>query len=1189
MPESRSSGADSSAQQHLYDVFLSYNSGDEKQVETLAKRLMVEEGLNPFLNRWHLISGELLKDGLRKALDQSKTCVVFLGPSGLGPWIDEEMLVALDERVRSESFRVIPVLLPGAKPKDEQTLPGFLSRLISVDFRAGLDDQDAFRQLVALIRGDASEPDLTSVNPPTDEAQRTAEERPGEQPLTRISEFETADSIEFLMQRAIDMATGPTPPKTLNTSFMLFAISESTDTEGPWAPHFLLDAINKLSPDYRQVRDRYFRSKNVRGLEDQSLRDQRRKATRGGAPVAMTKNMFATLERASDFALRTTGQPVIHARHLLAALLTSGQTPRESGVLRRLDELGIKPAALRLAQYDWMRGYGDRDAVWAEILIGALPAARRLGGFNADRAGGKKKEDDLLGIDAEVQAFAALIAARTVSPPLSIGLFGEWGSGKTFFMRALRSAIDGLSSEARAANQMQRELPFYKHIVQIEFNAWHYVEGNLWASLVEHILDNLYQNKKPSDTRRLQESLIKQLAEERALAQATNNAVATAAAATKSAQEAVDAAQRELNGKTAEVARLNAASVRKDFVLTGAVKPIETALDELGINLVGESAVDLEAALSQIHSAFGRGQRFLTPLLRGKDRRRRFAWLALSLLGAPAVAVIVNYVMRNVPRAEIYAYASGLATLISTVVPWLKRQADWLSDRLKEAEDAQRAFDRDMAKATADYVAEVTTAEQKLRELTSAFEAAQQKHVEAKGREAAAVAELEAATTGRLLANFIADRASSSDYRKHLGVLALVRDDFEKLSGLIEEENWRLSPENPDEEPRGDDLKRFKDLVDEEKDKDKRINRIVLYIDDLDRCPPNKVVEVLQAVHLLLAFPLFVVVVGVDARWVTKSLETRYRELLHVDTKAPNEDDRLLFGAATPNDYLEKIFQIPFWLRPMDPTASEKMLRGLLKESLGRPPEHTAADSDQSANTGPQNGDTGMTLPSPDLGQPSATFQKEHEASLPPPSPPHPPAGGSPAVPKTKLPVLDLTITKDELDYMRKLTGVLGRSPRALKRFVNVYRLIKAGLEEHELQAFTRSRLPLSDYQVVLFLLAVDTGAPLAARLFFETIEAGATGNGVVSCKWLVSEIDKKLTTQAGAGKKLTTQAGADKKVTTQAEADKKVTTQDVADWNRLRLWLMSQQKAVPKEANLELLAAWTKRVGRYSFEVGGL
>ena len=41
--------------------------------------------------------------------------------------------------------------------------------------------------------------------------------------------------------------------------------------------------------------------------------------------------------------------------------------------------------------------------------------------------------------------------------------------------------------------------------------------------------------------------------------------------------------------------------------------------------------------------------------------------------------------------------------------------------------------------------------------------------------------------------------------------------------------------------------------------------RVVLCVDDLDRCPPEKVVDVLQAMHLLLYFPLFVVV-AVDSR-----------------------------------------------------------------------------------------------------------------------------------------------------------------------------------------------------------------------------------------------------------------------------------------------------------------------------------
>jgi protein-tyrosine-phosphatase len=153
MPIPQSSGADSSAQQHIYDVFLSHQSGDKPQVEALAARLEDDEGVKPFLDKWHLIPGEPWQEALEEALNRSRTCAVFLGPGGLGPWENEEMRAALDERVRNKSFRVIPVLLPGAEPKDEKTLPRFLSRLTWVDFRRGLEDPETFRRLVAGIRG----------------------------------------------------------------------------------------------------------------------------------------------------------------------------------------------------------------------------------------------------------------------------------------------------------------------------------------------------------------------------------------------------------------------------------------------------------------------------------------------------------------------------------------------------------------------------------------------------------------------------------------------------------------------------------------------------------------------------------------------------------------------------------------------------------------------------------------------------------------------------------------------------------------------------------------------------------------------------------------------------------------------------------------------------------------------------
>jgi hypothetical protein len=138
-----------------YDVFLSHSSVDKPAVEAIARRLR-DAGLNPFLDRWHLVPGEPWQEALEEALDASSTCAVFIGPSGPAPWENEEMRAAVEERAHNRSFRVIPVLLPGTAPD----LPRFLRRLTWCDFRAGLDDLAAFRRLVAGIQGEAPGPDL---------------------------------------------------------------------------------------------------------------------------------------------------------------------------------------------------------------------------------------------------------------------------------------------------------------------------------------------------------------------------------------------------------------------------------------------------------------------------------------------------------------------------------------------------------------------------------------------------------------------------------------------------------------------------------------------------------------------------------------------------------------------------------------------------------------------------------------------------------------------------------------------------------------------------------------------------------------------------------------------------------------------------------------------------------------------
>jgi len=95
-----------------------------------------------------------------------------------------------------------------------------------------------------------------------------------------------------------------------------------------------------------------------------------------------------------------------------------------------------------------------------------------------------------------------------------------------------------------------------------------------------------------------------------------------------------------------------------------------------------------------------------------------------------------------------------------------------------------------------------------------------------------------------------------------------------------------------------------------------QIDRVIFYIDEPDRCPAERVVEVLEAVHLLLALKLFVVVVGVDSRWLVRSLQRHYQAQLSPDeVTVPQRQDDWVYWDTTPQNYLEKIFQIVFSIR----------------------------------------------------------------------------------------------------------------------------------------------------------------------------------------------------------------------------------------------------------------------------------
>jgi hypothetical protein len=75
-----------------------------RAVEELARRL-AKEGIQAWLDKWHPIPGNPWHPDIEKSLGESETCAVFVGPSVLAPWQNEEMRAAIDRRVRDKRPR----------------------------------------------------------------------------------------------------------------------------------------------------------------------------------------------------------------------------------------------------------------------------------------------------------------------------------------------------------------------------------------------------------------------------------------------------------------------------------------------------------------------------------------------------------------------------------------------------------------------------------------------------------------------------------------------------------------------------------------------------------------------------------------------------------------------------------------------------------------------------------------------------------------------------------------------------------------------------------------------------------------------------------------------------------------------------------------------------------------------------
>jgi KAP family P-loop domain/LGFP repeat len=755
---------------------------------------------------------------------------------------------------------------------------------------------------------------------------------------------------------------------------------------------------------------------------------------------------------------------------------------------------------------------------------------------------------DCLDIMPDVQALAAVMASRDVSPPLSVGLFGDWGTGKSFFMDKLRQEVERLAPPTNETNDAVAAGPgtkpegsatepglesnadagpFCRDILQIEFNAWHYLDANLWASLVAEVFERLMERVHKDDPGTKKQQFIHDLSNAQGLV--ARSQVDAQGALRKREQAEVNLASRRDELATQESHLIERMRVVTDTVLSDPA--LQKQLEELGekynVKQLGAALTDLDEEGRELAKARHTAAKVIETTQRD-DLIMVLVGVVVALLLAVGLTFFISRSGAEQSVATWIGSLTGVVVGAGAIFRQIRGILARITNALNEARDAK-----------ARRIAEQLSTERQAVELAKSAEQTARERLEAANQqEIAARQALQGLDPAHQFRRLIEERSASREYAAQLGLVSLIRRDFSALSELLARK--RLPPSKEDQAA-GIQPASYP------------VERIILYVDDLDRCKPDKVVAVLEAVHLLLAFELFVVVVAVDPRWLRRCLMTHYSALLSAEADADKDANETEVRVSTPQDYLEKIFQIPFCLDPI----TEQGYRALIRTATGKDVEVVAPRGSADGRITPDTPPPGNPPPLP------AHLPVEQRRAEPPPPAP--------------LDSEQLQFKSWEAKTMEHFWPLF-RTPRMVKRFVNTYRLIRVRVPSESLSTFEGSADVPGDYLAAMLLLAVICGYPNVAPEFLRRLREAANERKT----WGEFVEALALDTDAADANAVPVAPNGHPEQTINDEAHLEPATEN-GEWAELRKALR-RLEAAALLPDISHYGQWIERTARYSF-----
>jgi hypothetical protein len=847
-------------------------------------------------------------------------------------------------------------------------------------------------------------------------------------------------------------------------------------------------------------------------------------AMRQGLKVVSSRSLKALLPQAAAYAETTVSRPRFDMRHLLAAMINGGvvgeMTAHVFNIVLTTEDIEQLALTLFMRVMSAPEPDESREA-WREVLsireaqtsnrddeedaaqraaesaesgvsTSRPPPDDAVSPFNGDTP--IADDNDVLDTERDVEALAQLVCLDRVTP-LAVAIFGDWGSGKSTFMARLEEAVREMPGrEAGQALPLVEEANaarFVHPIVQIRFNAWHFADANLWASLTAEFFDQLRAGGYDRSGQARHAQLVQRVNQHvHALSDtlsANRKAMARNGEAVLEAQKARDTAAegaRKASGKALGQATLDVLSQvladQKGLMTTlgltrerAKVAPdADDRKDGEPADGAGQGAKIVVGVVKDLASSFGKLKAIRRVLFRTPLRAVLAAAFATALLGCAAVGWAILFgPWQGVKAPEKWTTLVGLlavtGALMRTMAPVLKL--------VNGVAERGAAIAAEVDRADQDAVGLLLTREAKLQ--SALAEAKALEEVEAASAKALAryVDPTGKANPPRLLRYILEDDPDTKALEKDIGLIGRTRRLFQAVDTIAREvRDQRRTPGYADR-----------------KDADwETPERIIIYIDDLDRCHEDKVYEVLQAIHLLLAFELFVVVVGVDVKWVQAALAKQF-ETGDAQIDAATEQQR----NERAMHYLEKIFQIPFWLRPLS-SGDEGTFRPFIQMLAGESVETArakAAATEQARKLAEQS----QVFETPNVGsaaggQAGGVAKSRTGATS---------GTGDPLdalFSQREVKLVEarrkLQLTNDEIAFLGspEIAALAATAPRGVKRLVNVYRIARARRGQEDAAAVLGGSGRAPDYPLIALMAAVETGQRFqVADGFYDLLQNG--------------------------------------------------------------------------------------------------